>query len=318
VYSCLSGVGDYEFACLGDADAALATFDSGLGDETDSGDRLQLLGGVFLIRAIRGEDVSAILREMEGLAATVSDPRFGGSPEQALLALLDGRYGAARDGWRAAVQTLETAVENPAWAARAALWAGDGVEAGADLAGIVATGLHAPVIDLHRRVVEAGIAALDGRTDDALSLYQDALRGWGDLGITWEEAMTGLDMAMLLDPGSPRVRPPVDRARSRGCAHGVTCQPVLADERVVADRTCSPPRVLTRTRHAQAEPARLAAARGAVRRHRRASPPQTAHCQAVSYTDPQVPDRPPTNRPRWVHRVGLVCPVTSGAEHRRP
>jgi hypothetical protein len=214
VYSCLSGVGDYEFACLGDADAALATFDSGLGDETDSGDRLQLLGGVFLIRAIRGEDVSAILREMEGLAATVSDPRFGGSPEQALLALLDGRYGAARDGWRAAVQTLETAVENHAWAARAALWAGDAVEAGADLAGIVATGLHAPVIDLHRRVVEAGIAALDGRTDDALSLYQDALRGWGDLGITWEEAMTGLDMAMLLDPGSPRVRPPVDRARS--------------------------------------------------------------------------------------------------------
>ena len=214
VYSCLSGVGDYEFACLGDADAALATFDSGLGDETDSGDRLQLLGGVFLIRAIRGEDVSAILREMEGLAATVSDPRFGGSPEQALLALLDGRYGVARDGWRAAVQTLETAVENHAWAARAALWAGDAVEAGADLAGIVATGLHAPVIDLHRRVVEAGIAALDGRTDDALSLYQDALRGWGDLGITWEEAMTGLDMAMLLDRGGPRVRPPVDRARS--------------------------------------------------------------------------------------------------------
>ena len=117
MYSCLTGVGDYELACLGDADAALATFESGLGDETDSGDRLQLLSGVFLVRAIRGEDVSAILREMEGLASTVSDPRFGGSPERAMLALLDGRYGTARDGWRAAVTSLEHAVENHAWAA---------------------------------------------------------------------------------------------------------------------------------------------------------------------------------------------------------
>jgi tetratricopeptide (TPR) repeat protein len=214
LYACLSGVGDYELFCLGDADAALATFESGLGDDTDSGDRLQLLSGVFVIRAIRGEDVSAILREMESLASTVTDPRFGGSPERALLALLDGRFDAARDGWRAAVMSLDNAVANRASAARAALWARDTLGAAEDLAAIEATGLHAPVIDVHRQVIQAGIAALDGRTDDALARYGDALLGWADLGISWEEAMTGLDMATLLDPTIPRVRAAGERART--------------------------------------------------------------------------------------------------------
>ena len=63
-------------------------------------------------------------------------------------------------------------------------------------------------------MVEAGIAALDGRTDDALARYGDALRGWADLGITFEEAMTGLDMATLLDPTIPRVRAAAERARA--------------------------------------------------------------------------------------------------------
>jgi hypothetical protein len=63
-------------------------------------------------------------------------------------------------------------------------------------------------------VVEAGIAALGGRTDDALARYDEALRGWADLGISWEEAMTGLDLATLLDPTIPRVRAAAERARA--------------------------------------------------------------------------------------------------------
>jgi class 3 adenylate cyclase/tetratricopeptide (TPR) repeat protein len=214
MYSCLSAVGDYELFCLGDADAALATFESGLTDETDSGDLLQLLRGVFWIRAVRGEDVTAVLRDLDRVAATVTDPRFGGSPERALLALLDGHYPAAIELYRAAGTTIEQLGANRSEAARAALWAGNAAAAAEDLAALEATGLRTPVMDLRRVVIHAGLAALDGRIKDALAGYRDALRGWAALGVASEEAATGLDMAMLLDPAIPDVRAAADRARA--------------------------------------------------------------------------------------------------------
>ena len=48
--------------------------------------------------------------------------------------------------------------------------------------------------------VKAGIEALEGRSHSALVLYNKALRVWRDLGLAWDEALCGLDMAILLDP----------------------------------------------------------------------------------------------------------------------
>jgi hypothetical protein len=44
-------------------------------------------------------------------------------------------------------------------------------------------------------------------------LYRDALREWRDLGLLWDEALCGLDMATLLDPADPEVRAAADAAR---------------------------------------------------------------------------------------------------------
>jgi len=63
-----------------------------------------------------------------------------------------------------------------------------------------------PAIEADRRTIRAGIAALEGRRADALALYRDALRAWRDLGLAWDEALCGLDMALLLDPADPDVR----------------------------------------------------------------------------------------------------------------
>ena len=58
-----------------------------------------------------------------------------------------------------------------------------------------------------------GIAALEGRPADALPLYREALRAWRDLGLAWDEALCGLDMALLLDPADPEVRAAAEAAR---------------------------------------------------------------------------------------------------------
>jgi len=49
--------------------------------------------------------------------------------------------------------------------------------------------------------------------DDGLALYRDALRAWRDLGLAWDEALCGLDMALLLDPADPEVHAAAGTAR---------------------------------------------------------------------------------------------------------
>jgi hypothetical protein len=54
--------------------------------------------------------------------------------------------------------------------------------------------------------MQAGIAALEGRTAEAVALYGRALNSWRALTVTWDEALTGLDMVRALDPAVPEVQ----------------------------------------------------------------------------------------------------------------
>ena len=88
----------------------------------------------------------------------------------------------------------------------------DAEGARADLQNVDAIGGHGRATKADRLCVRAGLAALDGRRVDALSLYRDALRAWRDLGLSWDEALTAIDMATLLDPAEPEVRAAAERA----------------------------------------------------------------------------------------------------------
>jgi hypothetical protein len=90
--------------------------------------------------------------------------------------------------------------------ARAALWLGDTAAARADLVTSLASGVHGPAIEADRATVRAGLSALEARPAEALHLYRDALLEWRDLGLNWDEALCGLDMALLLDLADPEVR----------------------------------------------------------------------------------------------------------------
>jgi hypothetical protein len=55
-------------------------------------------------------------------------------------------------------------------------------------------------IDVAQRTIEAGLAALEGRVDDAAAAYAECLDTWTALDLPLDRALTVVDAAMLLPP----------------------------------------------------------------------------------------------------------------------
>ena len=98
-----------------------------------------------------------------------------------------------------------------AW--RTFLWLRDAAGARDDLDAVAGAGIHGPAIEASRRTIRPDWPRLDGHAAEALAMYRDALRAWRDLGLAWDEALCGLDMAQLLEPSEPQVRAAAERSR---------------------------------------------------------------------------------------------------------
>ena len=98
-------------------------------------------------------------------------------------------------------------------AGRLELWAGDLEEARRLFAEHIEGGGYGPIVEARRQTFEAGLAAAEGRSADALPLYREALKNWRETNSGWDEALTGLDMAMLLDPSDPGVAEVIESTR---------------------------------------------------------------------------------------------------------
>jgi hypothetical protein len=66
--------------------------------------------------------------------------------------------------------------------------------------------VHGPAIEAERAVIRAGMAALEGRTQEALAGYRIANAAWHALDLPWDEALTAIDMARLIGPDDPDVQ----------------------------------------------------------------------------------------------------------------
>ncbi|MBA3688842.1 MAG: AAA family ATPase [Chloroflexi bacterium] len=206
----------YTAFLAGDWDEALEQLDGQLAEDLERVDRIALLSNSVIVHACRGEDVTQELAELQRLMG--EDPLRASAPPvddaMANAALANGRLGDARTAWRhLADQDAVNAPEFRYRAARPAMWDGDVEAARTDLAALDATGVHGSVVELRRMTIRAGLTALEGRTADALALYRGALRGWRDLGLTWDEALTGIDMATLLEPSDPEVSTVAESSR---------------------------------------------------------------------------------------------------------
>jgi hypothetical protein len=121
--------------------------------------------------------------------------------------LAAGHFAEARDAWLA--QGDESDTNAPfayPRAGKSALLARDASGAQDALDRLALNGTRGRVVDVERATIEAGIAALEGRTSDALAGYRRALSLWGDLGAPWDQAWSTWTAAITLGPEVPEVR----------------------------------------------------------------------------------------------------------------
>jgi class 3 adenylate cyclase/tetratricopeptide (TPR) repeat protein len=205
----ISGVGNYGYSAFlgGDWDEGLAEMDILLAEEISARDRLIMLNNALIIRVSRGESIDDGLAEMGRLGRDMS------GPWHLFLADPGGNAAMARGDFKKAHDEFVSIAESdpgqgPEYfyrAARAALWDRNSEEAARLTTLFEDSGGYGIVVNARHATLRAGIAALDGRPAEAVALYRDALRDWRSTHAVWDEAMTGIDMAMLLDPADPEV-----------------------------------------------------------------------------------------------------------------
>ncbi|HYN69591.1 MAG TPA: AAA family ATPase, partial [Candidatus Eisenbacteria bacterium] len=199
---------------VGEWDWAVGVLDEALDEGFESSDLVELLLSSIVFHAYRGETIAEQVDELERLYEGATDVYRIAYLEwsRAFVAFAAGRLGDARERFRLGIE-LTASPDGLPYPARAALWDRNADAARADLADLEASGMHGPALDADAITIRAGVAALEGRTGDAIALYRNALRAWHDLGLAWDEALCGLDMALLLDPADPDVRVAAEAAR---------------------------------------------------------------------------------------------------------
>jgi tetratricopeptide (TPR) repeat protein len=200
----------------GDWDWARAEIDAAMETAPGELERASLTKDRLMIGSLRGEDLAAEARWLERFLAGSDERQLREEVFEARfwVAFGAGRLSDAYDAATAHGQTYSAeATSAYPYAAICALWQRDAERAVAALAALDSTGAHGRVVDMNRRTIQAGLAALEGRTGDALSNFREALAGWRNLGSPWREALTVITMATLLEPADPEVRAAAEAAR---------------------------------------------------------------------------------------------------------
>ena len=96
----------------------------------------------------------------------------------------------------------------------AALLDRDREGAAAALTGMESRGSHGAMVKLAKRRTVAGIAALDGRLEEALGGFEAVVADYRGLRLPFAVAATELMMVSLLDGSAPEVTAAADEARA--------------------------------------------------------------------------------------------------------
>jgi len=201
--------------------------------------------------AVRGQPAEAqgLLTSVDGMLGRITNPFQRGYHlyVRSIAALAGGQLDEAFD------LALGSAAESRELMQRAAQLAGFIAVCKGDLPGLRratelfdklgAQGAEGGAI---RKTLGAGLAALEGRADESLASYRQALRTWRQLGLVWAEASCGLEMAVLLDPAGPEVRATAESTReifSRLGAKPFLARLDAAMERESAGRIAEPARL---------------------------------------------------------------------------
>jgi tetratricopeptide (TPR) repeat protein len=200
----------------GEWDWAAAQLEPMLRDDIDASIRAVAITDTVVLRASRGEPTDRLIADLDALPTRDGDPvkPTTMSWSRAWVAFASGRFDEARTQILASAATFPAnAPECGLLAARCDLMSGDADRAVLDMVAVDASPRRGRAIDADRATIRAGIAALLGRTDEALGGYREALAAWRDLGLVWDEALCAIDMATLLEPAIPEVKAAAEAAR---------------------------------------------------------------------------------------------------------
>jgi class 3 adenylate cyclase/tetratricopeptide (TPR) repeat protein len=155
--------------------------------------------------AFRGDSdaARATLARLDPLLEELDDPRLVAWQRnaEAQVAAIAGRLEEAfAAGLEGARRQTEGSVWAAEWATRAALWLRDPERARSSLELHFAESGRGRQLDADRATLKAGVAALEGRVDDAAALYRDAIRLYRDLELPIQLGLCLGDQAALLPP----------------------------------------------------------------------------------------------------------------------
>jgi class 3 adenylate cyclase/tetratricopeptide (TPR) repeat protein len=200
-----------------DWDAALAEgADDRAGDAGSVLDEVRRIAVSAVFLSARGEPTDAALARLEVLSTQVSDP-FAVAAVHSVRsdrALHAGDYALAGDEAMLAAEDEEIAAFYLVDAMRAALWGGDPArarEAARRLEAIPQIGVG---IAADRIAARAGVAALEGRVDEAITGYREALSRYRSIGAAFDLAQTALDFVIVVGGNHPATREAAAEARA--------------------------------------------------------------------------------------------------------
>jgi tetratricopeptide (TPR) repeat protein len=206
-------------------------------ETTDTLARNYLSWTLLNFGAWRGEDVHGEVARLTDWARTFHDPAALESIHDldAQMAIASGDLVGAADHWLAfgAIDALN-APPTYLMAGLAALMAGDAARASAALAGHVGTSRNARPLPLDRRLIGAGLLALDGRPADALHEGRAVLAEYERMGLPWRQAIGALMLVYVAGGDEADVRDLVDTARAIFTGVGATPFLTLLDRGLAA------------------------------------------------------------------------------------
>lgn len=200
-----------------DWDAALRDLDAELEQTRSDADRARQLAIREYFMVIRGDDTEDVAAERSRLARSMSDPdaEFWERFYPAMSTLLSGRADRAIDLFRA---TTDVQSQNQADARLGLILAahltGDLDVAREGMARMDQEPYSGNYVEGIRLLAEAGVAALEGRTEAALSSFRSAVEKFERSGSRLHAAITQLDALALL-PGEPTIAGWAEAARER-------------------------------------------------------------------------------------------------------
>jgi class 3 adenylate cyclase/tetratricopeptide (TPR) repeat protein len=202
---------------LGDWQWAASETDRLASEDVETFDRFVVYRGMEELHAYRGEPVEAMLAEHAQFVASEDAPNNRSNYAAALAAheFSHGQYADAVSNWRQSAEFSDTnAAADLPRAVRAALWMRDAEMARLVLADYNALHLFGPGPSAWRPTIDAGLAALGGRRDEALELYADAHSKWRAAEVVFDGALTGIDMLFTLGPAEPAARAAAAESRA--------------------------------------------------------------------------------------------------------